>query len=166
MTRTELLAWLDAQGVSHATTEHPAVFHVDEGEALKATMPGAHTKNLFLRDNHDQLWLISAEQHTRIDLKRLPPVIGSGRLSFGKPELLEGTLGVGPGSVTALALVNDPEVRVRFVLDAVLAAAEEVNFHPLENTATTTLSRDGFARFLNILGRAPIVVDFETLRQL
>lgn len=166
MTRAELFAFLDTHAIAHFTTDHPAVFRVGEGEALKAEIAGAHSKNLFLKDHRDQLWLVSAEQHTAIDLKRLPAVIGSGRLSFGPPALMQETLGVTPGSVTALGLANDRQGRVRFVLDAVLARAGQVNFHPLENTATTTLSREGFRAFLAALGVEPMIVDFSRMARL
>jgi Ala-tRNA(Pro) deacylase len=160
MRPTELFAFLDAHGVDHTTLDHPAVFRVGEGEDIKRKLPGAHTKNLFLGDSKGQLWLISAEQGANIDLKRLPAVIGSGRLSFGSSQLLEKTLGVTPGSVTAFALVNDTERRVRFVLDAALARADLVNFHPLTNTATTTISQSGLRAFLRTLDIAPVIVDF------
>ena len=162
-TKTDLLAFLDAHGIGHSTLDHPAVFRVGEGEEIKAGLPGAHTKNLFLKDGKGQLWLISAKDTTRIDLKRLPDVIGSARLSFGNEQLMEETLGVTPGSVTAFALVNDAEHRVRFVLDRALAEAELVNFHPLTNTATTAVSREGFRRFLQAVGVTPLVVDFEAM---
>ena len=160
-TQADLFAFFDAHGVDHATLEHPAVFRVDEGAEIKQRLSGAHTKNLFLKDAKGQLWLISAEQDARIDLKRLPGLIGSGRLSFGSAVLMEATLGVTPGSVTAFALVNDRDRRVRFVLDATLARAEQINFHPLTNTATTTISRNGFRAFLEILSVTPLVVDFD-----
>ena len=162
-TRAELFAFLDAHGVDHATTEHPAVFTVAEGEDIKAAMPGGHTKNLFLKDAKGQLWLISALGETQIDLKSLPPVIGSARLSFGAPDRLLAALGVTPGSVTALALINDPDHAVRFVLDAALARADPVTFHPLANTATTALSQTGFRRFLEALDVEPLIVDFAAL---
>ncbi len=161
--RTRLLAFLDARALAHVTHEHPAVFRVGEGEDFKATIPGAHTKNLFLKDKAGQLWLISAEQSAVIDLKRLPSVIGSGKLSFASPERLLAALGVTPGSVTALALINDPDHQVRFVLDAALARADQVNFHPLENTATTTLPREAFAAFLAAIGVQPMIVDFAAM---
>lgn len=160
LSRDELFAFFDAHGIAHATLDHPAVFRVGEGEEIKARLPGAHTKNLFLKDSRGQLWLISADQATRIDLKRLPAVIGSGKLSFGSAGLLEQTLGVTAGSVTAFALVNDAAHAVRFVLDARLDEAEQVNFHPLVNTATTTVGREGLRAFFQALGVAPIVVDF------
>ena len=156
----DLFAFFDAHGIGHATLDHPAVFRVGEGEEIKSSLAGAHTKNLFLKDHRDQLWLVSAEQATRIDLKRLPAVIGSGRLSFGSAALLEEALGVAPGSVTAFALINDKAKAVRFVLDERLHQADQVNFHPLVNTATTTVSRDGLRAFLAALGVAPIIVDF------
>jgi Ala-tRNA(Pro) deacylase len=161
--RPDLIAFLDAHGVDHATTDHEAVFRVGEGEAIKDGIPGAHTKNLFLKDAKCRLWLISAKDDTVIDLKRLHTVIGSARLSFGAAELMVETLGVTPGSVTAFALANDRERRVTFVLDKALADAGQVNFHPLTNTATTTVSQAGLRQFLAALGIAPLVVDFPTM---
>jgi Ala-tRNA(Pro) deacylase len=164
-TRAELFRLFDELGIAHRTVEHQAVFRVGEGDELKAGLPGGHTKNLFLKDAKDQLWLISALQDTLIDLKALPKTIGSARLSFGSPAALMGALGVEPGSVTAFALVNDTARRVRFVLDAALARADPVNFHPLANTATTGVSQAGFRRFLAAIGVAPIVVDFGALAE-
>jgi Ala-tRNA(Pro) deacylase len=161
--RDALFVLFDRLGVAHRTLEHPAVFRVGEGEEIKAALPGGHTKNLFLKDAKGQLWLISALQGTRIDLKALPKTIGSAKLSFGSAELLEATLGVTPGSVTAFGLINDADRRVRFVLDARLAEADPVNFHPLVNTATTAVSQAAFRAFLAALGVEPLVVDFETL---
>ena len=158
--RDDLLAFLARHGIEQRTHDHPAVFRVDEGHDIKAAMPGAHTKNLFLKDKKGQLWLVSARQDTAIDLKRLPKVIGSDRLSFGSEGVLLETLGVTPGSVTAFALINDRDRRVRFVLDRALAESEVVNFHPLTNTATTAVSQAGFRAFLAALGVEPLVVDF------
>ena len=148
-------------GVEQTTHDHPAVFRVEDGLALKAGMPGAHTKNLFLKDKKQRLWLISAAQDTVIDLKRTPSVIGSDRLSFGNEDLMFETLGVRPGSVTALGLINDVDRRVTFVLDRKLHEAGIVNFHPLTNTATTALEQGAFRRFLTLLDREPVIVDFE-----
>ena len=158
-----LFAFLDANGIAHHTHHHPSVFRVEEGAQIKAAMPGGHSKNLFLKDHKGQLWLISALGETRIDLKTLPTVIGSARLSFGSPERLYEALGVRPGSVTAFALINDPEQRVRFVIDKALYESDPINFHPLSNDATTAISRDGFAAFLAALGRTAQVIDFAAL---
>lgn len=162
-TRADLLAFLDAHGIEHHTTDHVAVFRVGEGEGVKDEIPGAHTKNLFLKDAKGRLWLISAQDDTVIDLKRLHTVIGSARLSFGSAELMEAALGVTPGSVTAFGLINDAARQVTFVLDRRLAQAERVNFHPMANTATTGVSRAGFQQFLSALGIEPIVVDFDAM---
>lgn len=161
--RDRLMAWMDEHGVARITHDHPAVFRVEEGLELKAAMPGAHTKNLFLKDKKGQLWLISARQDTVVDLKRAPGTIGSDKLSFGNEALLYETLGVRGGSVTALGLINDPEQRVTFVLDKALWDADIVNFHPLTNTATTALEQGEFRRFLSLIGREPMVVDFGRL---
>ena len=161
--RDRLLAWMAEHDIAQTTRDHPAVFRVEEGLDLKAAMPGAHTKNLFLKDKKGRLWLISTRQDTVIDLKRAPALIGSDRLSFGNETLMWETLGVRPGSVTALALINDPDHRVTFVLDQTLWDAEIVNFHPLTNTATTALEQGGFRKALAVMGRDPLVVDFGQL---
>ena len=161
--RDSLLDWMAANGVAQTTHNHPAVFRVEEGLELKAALPGAHTKNLFLKDRKGRLWLISARQDTVVDLKRAPKTIGSDKLSFGNEALLYETLGVRGGSVTALGLINDPERRVSFVLDKALWDADIVNFHPLTNTATTALEQAAFRRFLSLIGREPMVVDFSQL---
>ncbi len=158
--REDFLAFLAQIGVATTTYDHPAVFTVGESEMIKLEMPGAHTKNLFLKDAKDQLWLVSAESQAAIDLKRLHIVIGSARLSFGKPDLMWQTLGVTPGSVTPFGLINDTARRVRFVLDRTLAEADLVNFHPLTNAATTAVTDGGFRTFLAALGVTPLVVDF------
>ena len=88
-TRPDLIAFFDAHAIDHTTIDHPAVFRVGEGEDIKEGIPGAHTKNLFLKDAKGRLWLISAQDDTQIDLKRLHTVIGSARLSFGSAELME-----------------------------------------------------------------------------
>ena len=100
-------------------------------------------------------------RHARIDLKSLPKAIGAARLSFGSADLMQETLGVTPGSVTAFGLINDADRRIRFVLDAGLAAADPVNFHPLTNTATTAISQADFRRLLAAIGVEPLIVDFD-----
>jgi len=162
-TRADLMALFESLGVETRTWDHPAVFRVGEGEEVKAGIPGAHTKNLFLKDAKGQLWLISAADQTTIDLKRLHHVIGSARLSFGSAELMEQALGVTPGSVTAFAMINGAGSGVRFVLDRVLAEAPVVNFHPLVNTATTGIGQAGLRKFFASLGVTPMIVDFAAM---
>jgi Ala-tRNA(Pro) deacylase len=162
-TAADLFAFMDANGVTHHTFQHAPVFRVEDGAGIKAVMPGGHSKNLFLKDAKGQLWLVSALGETRVDLKRLPDVIGSARLSFASEDRLWTALGVRPGSVTAFALINDPEHTVKFVLDRALIDHDLVNFHPLSNDATTAISREDFMKFLAALGIEPLVIDFHPL---
>ncbi len=159
-TPQDLYDFLDRIGVEHRTLEHEAVFRVEEGLQIKAALPGGHTKNLFLKDAKGQLWLISALAETRIDLKALPSIIGSAKLSFGNETILWEALGVRPGSVTLFAMINDTDHKVRLVLDRALLDQQVVNFHPLANTATTAVSREGMMRFVQALGIEPLIVDF------
>ncbi|WP_417494574.1 prolyl-tRNA synthetase associated domain-containing protein [Maricaulis sp.] len=161
--RETLFARLDALGVEHKTVSHRPVFTVDEGRDIKASMPGAHTKNLFLKDRKGQAFLITARDETQIRLNRLHHHLGSARLSFGPEDLLLETLGVRPGSVTALALLNDTEGRVRFVLDAALMQWPVVYCHPLLNDATTGIAPQDLVRFAESTGHTPQLIDFTAL---
>ena len=158
-TRAQLLERLDALGIETKTVEHPALFTVEQSQALRGQIPGAHTKNLFLKCKKGTIWLIVALEDADINLKTVHKTIGSGRLSFGRAELLEETLGVLPGSVTPFSLINDTEQRVSVVLDASMMEHEVLNFHPLENTATTTISSDGLLTFVRDCGHEPKILD-------
>jgi len=160
-TPADLYAFLDQIGVAHHTTRHRPVFTVEDGADLKAAMPGGHSKNLFLKDKKGALYLLCALAETRIDLNAVSKLIGAARFSFGSAELLGERLGVTPGSVTIYALINDPEQRVRLLLDQALLEHDPVNFHPLSNDATTAVSPDGLLRFLDALGRAPVRLAFD-----
>lgn len=156
----ELASFLSQQGIAVTRIDHEAVFTVAESKELRGTIHGHHTKNLFLKDKKGRLFLVSARESTRIDLKRLHETLGaSGRLSFGSAELLLETLGVTPGSVTAFAVVNDRAGAVTMVLDAGLMSGEPLNFHPLINTATLGIARDDMLRFLRATGHEPLIVE-------
>jgi Ala-tRNA(Pro) deacylase len=157
-TRSDLFARLDELGISTTTVEHPAVFTVSESSGLERSLPGGHTKNLFLKDAKDRLFLIIAQSSTPVDLKSLHKTLGCARLSFGKPELLMQVLGVPAGSVTAFSLINDTGHRVSVVVDAALMQHDSVNCHPLENTATTNISRDNLLKFIRACGHDPRIL--------
>lgn len=158
-TRADLLARLADLGIETATHDHDAVFTVAESREVKATLPGAHSKNLFLKDKKGRVFLVTAEGDAAIDLKAISDKIGaSGRVTFGKPELLFDLVGVRPGSVTPFGIVNDAGGRVTVVIDAAMMAHDILNFHPLENTATTSIRREDFVRFLEACGHPPLIV--------
>jgi Ala-tRNA(Pro) deacylase len=152
----DLFAYLDSLGIAHTTVTHPAAFTVEDARALRGTVPGGHTKNLFLRDKKGVPYLVVAGEEAEIELRALHRLLGAtGRFSFGSAELMGELLGVTPGSVTPFAVLNDTGRRVTVVLDAAMMAHAVLNFHPLVNTATTTISREGLVRFLDATGHPP-----------
>ena len=156
----QLFARLDKWGIAHRTVEHPPVFTVEEAKALRGNLPGHHIKNLFLRNKKEEMWLVVALEDRTIDLKRLGEVLGAGRLSFGSADRLKRYLGVEPGSVTPLSLVNDEGHAVRLVLDRGMADGGPVNAHPLVNTMTTALAPADLLRFFEATGHTPRWLDF------
>ena len=156
----QLFARLAVLGIAQRTVEHPAVFTVEEAKALRGDLPGHHVKNLFLRNKKEEMWLVVALEDRAIDLKRLGEVLGAGRLSFGSAERLKRHLGVEPGSVTPLALINDEARAVRLALDRGLGDGEPVNVHPLVNTMTTAMAGADLLRFFAATGHEPRWLDF------
>jgi Ala-tRNA(Pro) deacylase len=135
------------------------VFTVEQSGALRETIPGAHTKSLFLTDKDGRVALVVAKDDSQVDLKRVASRLGFGRLSFGNAALLGRMLGVTPGSVTPFALINDREARVRVVVvvDEALLGFGEINCHPLQNTATTRLATADVLRFIRACGHEPFI---------
>ncbi len=156
--RKMLEARLSALGIATTTVEHEAVFTVEQSGGLRASLPGVHSKSLFLADSDGRMALVVAKDETRVDLKALAKRLGVGRLSFGKPERLEAVLGVRPGSVTPFTLINPSSAKVMVVVDQALMSFAEVNCHPLVNTATTRLATSDLIRFIKACGHEPLIV--------
>jgi Ala-tRNA(Pro) deacylase len=156
VTPDELFATLTRLGIAHSTVTHPPVFTVEQAARLRGQIPGGHTKNLFLRDKKNALYVVVAEEDAEIDLKGLHRLLSaSGRFSFGSADLLREVWGVVPGAVTPFGAINDPEARVTVVLDAAMMEHETLSFHPLVNTMTTSLSREDLVKFLESTGHIP-----------
>ncbi len=164
-TRAEILAHLAGLGIETETFDHPPVFTVEESQQHTRHLPGVHCKNLFLKDKKDRLWLVTCGDEQRVDLNRLSKALGAARFSFGRAELLREVLGVEPGSVTPLAIVNDTDGRVTPVLDAKLVAQDVVNCHPLRNDATTAIRGQDLLRFVRSTGHEPVILDLDSIMQ-
>lgn len=159
--RRRLNALLDALGITMTEVFHPPVFTVEDVDATPHGLPGLDTKNLFLKDAKGELFLVTVRSDRRADMKALPALIGSKRLSFGSAELLGEVLGVTPGSVTPLAMINDAAHRVSFWLDRALAQSEHIVCHPLVNTASVSLRTADLIRLLEHAGTKVQIVDLD-----
>lgn len=160
-TRLDLFEYLAQLGITTTTVKHEPLFTVEQADKLASDIPGGHIKNLFLKDDNKQLWLLVAEDHAKVDLKKVGQLLNARKLRFADADLLWQTLGVKPGSVTPFALINDPDHKVKVVLDKTLLDCAIINAHPLENTATTSISRDDFKKFLAATGHQVQVIDLE-----
>ncbi|HZU64818.1 MAG TPA: prolyl-tRNA synthetase associated domain-containing protein [Novosphingobium sp.] len=157
MSEHRLYADLEGLGIAWQALEHEAVFTVEDSAAIHAALPGAHTKNLFLKDAGGQFWLVTVDHEKRVDLKATAGAIGAKKLSFGKAEDMAALLGVAPGAVTPLAAINDGAGAVQVVLDTALAGAAQVHVHPLRNTATIGLAGADLCRALAHWNHAPLI---------
>ena len=155
----ELLSYLTALEIETATVDHPPLHTVEDLRALRGDIPGGHTKNLFVKDKKDRLFLLVLGETTAVDLKRVHEKIGGqGRVSFGSAELLQEVWGVRPGAVTPFGAINDQAGKVRVVLDEAMMRHQRLNFHPLVNTRTTGLASADLVKFLRATGHEPMVV--------
>ena len=152
----DLFAFLDRLGVAHKTVTHPPLFTVEQSQALRGTIAGGHTKNLFVKDKKDRIFLLVALEDAVIELKSLHKLLGAtGRFSFASADLMRELLGVEPGSVTPFGVINDTESRVNVVLDRAMMTNDILNYHPLANTMTTSIASLDLVRFLQATGHEP-----------
>ena len=157
---TPLESFLASHGIEAERHEHPAVMTVAESERLVPKLPGAKTKNLFLRDKKGlRHFLVTVPHDLAADLDALAGQLGAGRLGFASADRLMKHLGVTPGSVSLLALVNDRAGAVDFVIDRRLWEADAVHAHPMVNTATLVVPHAQLERFLEATGHSPRVMD-------
>ena len=161
-TPSDLFAFLKVHGIAFTTVLHPPLFTVEQSQAMRGMIPGSHTKNLFLKDKRDAVYLVVAPEEARIDLKTLHHRLGAARFSFGSERLLGELLGVAPGSVTPFAAINDREGKVTVVLDAGLMQHALINCHPLVNTMTTTIAAQDLKKFLIATGHEPRIAAIVT----
>jgi len=157
-----MLTRLAELGIVAPIVAYPAHETVEEGKLLRGEMAGTFTKNLLLKDKKGRLFLLSIHEDLALDLKTLHTRIGAnGRLGFAPPEKMVELLGVLPGALTPLGLLNDTEGQVTAVIDATLLEADQLNFHPLVQTQSVGLHPDELLRFIRSCGREPLIVDFE-----
>ncbi len=157
---SDFYRFLAENSIAHEHHDHPPVYTVDEARRLVPPLPGAKTKNLFLRDKKGkQHYLVVVPADKRIDIQELPRVLGSSRLSFGSPARLRQYLGVEPGAVTIFAIFNDPKREVELVIDRALWQADAFQFHPLVNTSTLVISRENLDRFIAKTGHAARILE-------
>lgn len=159
-----LMAHLRALGIDFTFSEHEAVFTVAESAAIDKKIEGTHCRNLFLRDKKKNNFLLVLQNATDVDIKKLPDVIGSDRLSFGSSERLWEYLGVRPGSVCPYAIINDTAQNVKILLDKSMMETDIVNYHPLLNTMTIGVKPADLIKFIESTGHTPHIVDLSAAK--
>ena len=154
MTEDELYALLERSGVAYDRVEHPAVYTFEQAEALVPSLAGVHTKNLFVRDAKGRRhFLVVVGSEARVDLRGLAKVLEVSKLGMASPERLLRHLGVEPGAVTLLGVVNAEPGAVEIIIDEpVWTAGQPLHCHPLVNTATLSIPVAGLERLLEALG--------------
>ncbi|MEO1191955.1 MAG: prolyl-tRNA synthetase associated domain-containing protein [Pseudomonadota bacterium] len=159
----ELFEKLRALEIAWQAVSHPPLYTVADSKELRGQLAGHHVKNLFLRNKKGGQWLVTCLEDREIDLKSLAAALNAGRISFGSPARLMAALGLRPGAVTPLAVINDLGGQVTLVLDAELTDGQPVWVHPLVNDQTIALKGPDLLRFANELGHPPRLLDFATL---
>lgn len=158
----ELLKYLEEKHIASKTFEHAAVYTVEESRKLRGDIPGAHTKNLFLRDGKKNFFLFVTDESTSVNIKALAKKIGAkAGLSFGSSEAMMELMGITPGSVSVLAAINDKAHRVKIALDERVLQASAISCHPLINTRTTVISKQALDNFLASTGHEPLYISLD-----
>lgn len=161
-TKERILEYLSSHQILYKLYTHAPLFTCEQAEEIIAEMniPGMGIKNLFLKDAKKKVYLIVATYNTHIDLKTTGKALSAKELRFADTNLLMKYLGVEPGSVTPLALINDKEQAVQVVIDADLLKQEYIQIHPLKNDATVVITPADLIKFLNSINTSYLVYDF------
>lgn len=159
---------LDELGIEYKTTRHRALFKVEDASAEERNLDGAHCKSLFLKDKKGHFLLVVMMGYKKLNMKALSDVaaLKIGRLSFATTDNLYQMLRLIPGAVTPFGLINlaaNSQINFTLVLDKEMMEHDMLNYHPLHNEATTSLSAVSFLKFLAHLGHDPLVINFEEL---
>ena len=163
LSKEKLIKLLDESNCDYEVKEHAPLFTVEDSKSLRGSILGAHSKNLFLKDAKGQFYLLSVEENTKVDLKKIMNFIGSKKLSFAKAEYLESILGIEPGSVSPFALINDVDKKVLFFFDKNFLNYEKLNFHPLVNTATVNIGTSDMIKFIEEKHKPINYIDFKVI---
>lgn len=154
-------ARLTSLDIAFTTQSHEPMRTVEQSKQFRRGATGGFSKNLFLRNKKGRMWLVTVDEDRAVDLKQLGQQLGAGRVSFASPERLMRYLGVIPGAVTPLAVINDVDNHVTAVIDHSLSLCDPVHFHPCDNTMTTTLGWQALLTFMRDCNHDPVVMDFD-----
>jgi len=145
--------FLELHSITYQCSDHAAVYTCEEADRLVPDLPGARTKNLFLRDRKGQRhFLLIVRPDQRVDLRALSAALSVKALSLASKERLKEHLGVDPGSVSLLALLHDHKHAVEVIFEESIWAASHLLSHPMVNTSTLVLSLDAVQQMLRITG--------------
>lgn len=154
-----LLKKLEDRGIPYTLYRHQPVFTVAESQSIDRDIPGAHVRNMFIRDKKEVMFLVTLRHETMIDLKKLPDVINCGRISFGSPDRLWKYLGIRPGSVNPFCILCDTEKQVTLILEKAMMEEDIINVHPMDNSMTVGIKPADLLRLLDDHGVKPIIID-------
>jgi Ala-tRNA(Pro) deacylase len=158
----DVYALLDSLNISYERYDHAPVFTCAEADAAVPNHAAVQTKNLFLRDKRGRRHILLVTTCEKaVDIKHFADQIGADRLSFGSAERLAKYLGVTPGSVTVLGLMNDTTHSVELCVDADVWRTPSWRCHPLINSITLVLARTDVERFLAHTGHTARVLSLE-----
>jgi Ala-tRNA(Pro) deacylase len=163
MDKQEIYEMLRERGVRFEAVEHKAVYNMDDLKDVELPYPERDAKNLFLRDDKKRnFYLVTVSAEKRVDLKQFRKEHGTRPLSFASEKYLGEILGLEPGSVTPLGLLNDEDRKVALYLDKEFFEEPAViGVHPNDNTATVYLRTEDLVQIVKEHGNEVEVVEIE-----
>jgi Ala-tRNA(Pro) deacylase len=159
-----LLTFLDEHHIAYQRVEHPPVYTCEEADRLRMPLPAVHTKNLFLRDEGKKhFYLAMTRCEKRVDTSALGKALGVRKLHLASAQAMQDLLGVTPGAVTVLALINDYEHKVELLVDEEIWGEENFTCHPLVNTATLVMTKNGLVEFFRLTGHPVRIIKMQAM---
>ena len=159
MNKEDILQLLDSKNIKYEIENHKAVYNMEELKDINLLYPESDAKNLFLRDDKKRnYYLVSVKGDKKVDLKEFKNKNNTRSLSFASDDDLFNILGLTPGSVTPLGLLNDKDNRVIFYLDSYFKD-KIIGVHPNDNTSTLWLNSNDLINIIEEKGNSCIIID-------
>lgn len=151
---------LDRLGIPFERVDHPPVYTMEDCEEIDALLDAFIVKNLLICNRkRTDFYLLILPDDKSFQSRVIAEQIGSGKLTFAHPEEMKELIGISPGAVSIMGLMNDTAGRVTLLVDEEIREHETIGCHPCVNTASLKLRvKDVFETFLPAVGHEPVFV--------
>jgi len=149
----QLYKLLNQLNIKYKTVYHPHFISFQKYKNVIKLIKGTVCINLLLKDKYNNIYLlIDSYYKNKIDTKLVGKSVGIKNMTLCDSNMLQSLLHVDKNSATLFSILY-PECRnIKILINKKISKNVDINFHPLRNCATTTISYYDMIKFINHFG--------------